>query len=824
MGYYNDDGQWMEGNAPPAQPRRMPRQMRPAEERQNDPNQGVRRQARRELTQDRYDDDGNLIPAAPLNTEETTDDVVRSASTGLYRAGVGAAGQQGDAREILEAGARWGAERGGASPQAAENFVGTLSNLVTAAFPALRGPGGLNAPTSQEIDESIAPSLPESVRGWTHHEPQTTQGEYARTIGEFAPAVAAPGRATERVARTVVPAVVSETAGQVTEDTALEPWARLAGALGGSGVNEGFLQVLSRQGLTADERALRLMMRELEDQGQDPADIVRQANILLRQAPTEEVLLETLGPGGLRMARAVAAMGEGRGRSIADEALSARAEGQPSMRQTTARPGQRAVSSIRDRIADEATRMTAPQQTRGPRNYWDALDSLRTARAGQARDAYRVAYGAGLDQTAAQTEIIPLMLDGSAEALASGARQLDTEALRLRAMLSDARMSGASVQDLDAIQTQLDDAVAAGRQLQQLSGVRSAREEVGPLRDRLRNLTPDPANDAERKRLRAQLDRLDAQTRTPPQLSPRAVDFYQRGLRHMAESAGVHTQEGSAINSARDTFNRLSDRIAPALGDARSRYGESRRIEELMGEGRRVFEMSEGEIDRLMRGAGGNGLSIEEFDGVMLGVLDAIERKLGASDTGFLARLMRNQNWRNQLEAAVGGRQQAQRFMDRLAREARMQETRNFVQSGSRTQPLSEDIRALTEGEAELGFYAREAQNFITQGASPRAAALRLATGLYERVRRPGIANPQVQEAMARRLFSRVTRDSSQELRDALLALRNDPNVNPSLRDFINTATAVNAATVDERLDDGNSANVWSEYQALREQAEAGMQ
>lgn len=785
MGYYNDDGQWMEGNPPPAQPRRMPRQFRPPEERQNDPNSGVRRQARRELTQDRYDDDGNLIPAAPLNGDETADDVARSATTGLYRAGVGFGGQQGDVRELVEAGARWGAERGGATPQAAENFVGTVSNLVTAAFPALRGPGGVNAPTSQEIDETIAPSLPESVRGWTQHEPRTTAGEYARTVGEFAPALASPGRTTERVARTVVPAVVSETAGQVTEGTALEPWARLAGALGSSGINEAFLQVLSRQSLTADQRALRLMMRELEDQGQDPADIVRQANILLRQAPTEEVLLETLGPGGLRMARAVAAMGEGRGRSIADEALSARAEGQPSMRQTTARPGQRAVSSIRDRIADEAVRMTAPQQTRGPRNYWDALDALRTARAGQGRDAYRAAYEAGLDQTAAQTEIIPLMLDGAPEALASGARQLDTEALRLRAMLSDARMSGASAQDLDAIQTQLDDAIAAGRQLQQLAGVRTG------------------------------------QAQPPNELSPRAVDFYQRGLRHMAESAGVHTQEGSAINSARETFNRLSDRIAPALADARSRYGESRRIEELMGEGRRVFNMSEGEIDRLMRG-NGNGLSIEEFDGVMLGVLDAIEQKLGASDTGFLARLMRNQNWRNQLETAVGGRQQAQRFMDRLAREARMQETRNFVQSGSRTQPLSEDIRALTEGEAELGFYAREAQNFITQGASPRAAALRLATGFYERMRRPGIANPQVQEAMARRLFTRVTRDSSQELRDALLALRNDPNVNPALRDFINTATAANAATVDERLDDGNSASVWSEYQALREQAEAG--
>lgn len=66
------------------------------------------------------------------------------------------------------------------------------------------------------------------------YEPQTTAGEYARTIGEFAPtAFMGPGGAVARATNVVAPAVVSETAGQLTKGTSAEPWARAAGALAG---------------------------------------------------------------------------------------------------------------------------------------------------------------------------------------------------------------------------------------------------------------------------------------------------------------------------------------------------------------------------------------------------------------------------------------------------------------------------------------------------------------------------------------------------------------------------------------------------------------
>lgn len=66
------------------------------------------------------------------------------------------------------------------------------------------------------------------------YEPKTTAGEYARTIGEFAPmAVLGPGGLGARAVNVIAPALTSETAGQLTKGTAAEPWARAAGALAG---------------------------------------------------------------------------------------------------------------------------------------------------------------------------------------------------------------------------------------------------------------------------------------------------------------------------------------------------------------------------------------------------------------------------------------------------------------------------------------------------------------------------------------------------------------------------------------------------------------
>lgn len=71
------------------------------------------------------------------------------------------------------------------------------------------------------------------------YEPQTTAGQYAGTIAEFAPGMIIPGGAAASLGRraltsVVAPAVVSETAGQMTKGSAAEPYARIGGAVAGA--------------------------------------------------------------------------------------------------------------------------------------------------------------------------------------------------------------------------------------------------------------------------------------------------------------------------------------------------------------------------------------------------------------------------------------------------------------------------------------------------------------------------------------------------------------------------------------------------------------
>lgn len=87
-----------------------------------------------------------------------------------------------------------------------------------------------------------------------YHQPQTTAGEYAKTLGEFAPALAVgPEGLLPRVANWAGPALVSEFAGQQTKGTDAEPWARLGAALTGSGIVSGAERVPSLvKGLMGD--------------------------------------------------------------------------------------------------------------------------------------------------------------------------------------------------------------------------------------------------------------------------------------------------------------------------------------------------------------------------------------------------------------------------------------------------------------------------------------------------------------------------------------------------------------------------------------------
>lgn len=152
-------------------------------------------------------------PAMSLG--EKAEDIARSGVTGIIKGGAALAGLPGD---IAELGAR-GIDR-------ATRFIG---GLVGAEIPERKD----REPTygSKAVLSAIEPYTEKGK----FHTPQTTAGEYAQTIGEFAPGMlgGAGGLATRALAQVAAPAIVSETAGQMTKGSSSEPYARVAGALAG---------------------------------------------------------------------------------------------------------------------------------------------------------------------------------------------------------------------------------------------------------------------------------------------------------------------------------------------------------------------------------------------------------------------------------------------------------------------------------------------------------------------------------------------------------------------------------------------------------------
>lgn len=104
-----------------------------------------------------------------------------------------------------------------------------LSGGLTAGMNYLTG-ADVQIPGSPGSGDALSQRLGNAVGGY--HKPETVAGEYARTVGEFAPGmVMGPSGAVRRIASAVIPALTSEAAGQATKGTSLEPAARIATAL-----------------------------------------------------------------------------------------------------------------------------------------------------------------------------------------------------------------------------------------------------------------------------------------------------------------------------------------------------------------------------------------------------------------------------------------------------------------------------------------------------------------------------------------------------------------------------------------------------------------
>jgi hypothetical protein len=195
--------------------------------------------------------------AVPDEGPSVAGDVAKSAGIGLVKGGIGLAGLPGDVNDLMARGGEWLGNKLGLPPLPA----GTKFSP--------------NIPTSQSIQSGV-----EDVTG-KFYQPQTTAGKYAQTIGEFAPAVfSGPGGLLRKTAQTVIPGAASEAAGEATEGTALEPWARAgAGIVGGLGAG------LTTRASTV-EQAIRGQMPDYVTPG-----VINQADHLIADAGSRGVTL-----------------------------------------------------------------------------------------------------------------------------------------------------------------------------------------------------------------------------------------------------------------------------------------------------------------------------------------------------------------------------------------------------------------------------------------------------------------------------------------------------------------------------------------------------
>lgn len=195
--------------------------------------------------------------AATKPDDPTLPDVLKSFGVGMVKGGVGLATLPDTMTKLVDAGGdylgapEWLKSTVKAPFQVRDTLLAKGAELV----------GGPAVPMSQEN----VTGLIEKTAGQPLYKPKTLAGEYAQTVGEFVPGGLGPGGVLRRAANVAVPAVVSETGGQVFKDTALEAPARIAGAITGSMVPNAMRRAITPFPATQPERAR--MVQVLDNEG-----------------------------------------------------------------------------------------------------------------------------------------------------------------------------------------------------------------------------------------------------------------------------------------------------------------------------------------------------------------------------------------------------------------------------------------------------------------------------------------------------------------------------------------------------------------------------
>lgn len=258
-----------------------------------------------------YAFDGSNVPGFDQSTGMVPDpyDASKSYVSGLRRGAEGLLGAAGDVGGLQGNLVSWLAGKLGVSPETADTIGNVASKLTPFAF----------APKTEDIQQITNPILGEG------HRPESTIGKYAGTMGEFGSGALAPGGVIRKTAMMTVPAVMSEAAGQYTEGTEYEPYARLAGGLAGGALVAPTSATKTVRN-AADDVGVRTkdmtrIIKQMQRDGMTPTQI----NARLAELGPDATLMD-VGPNLRQEGQRIFAKG-GRGRGIIDEVLTPRDQG-----------------------------------------------------------------------------------------------------------------------------------------------------------------------------------------------------------------------------------------------------------------------------------------------------------------------------------------------------------------------------------------------------------------------------------------------------------------------------------------------------------------
>jgi len=146
---------------------------------------------------------------------QTAADALKAGGAGVARGVAGLAGLPGAIADLGGGAAEWAMRQAGlpTRTEAMQNLgIQDTGNVLSSGM--------------------LQSGLSNITGGATDYRGKTTTGQYAGTVGEMLPGAAIGGLGAGNLARFgVLPGVASEAAGQATEGTALEPYARIAAAL-----------------------------------------------------------------------------------------------------------------------------------------------------------------------------------------------------------------------------------------------------------------------------------------------------------------------------------------------------------------------------------------------------------------------------------------------------------------------------------------------------------------------------------------------------------------------------------------------------------------